>query len=157
MLIGYKWRVYRKMISTWSERIAIHLDATKDECLKAIGILEEDGKNAKYPLTANLILNLKNRLILLIASINRAIQDEDDDDMHYYINLEDRAWAMYLMTKDMEDKLLPITMDIEKHETVARLMLDFLIAGLNKCTMLEKLPNDSAYIMGEKDRRKKGI
>lgn len=138
------------MISTWSERIAIHLDATKDECLKAVGILEEDGSNAKYPLTANLIFNLKHRLILLIASINRAIQDEDDDKMHYYINLEDRAWALYLMTRDMEDKLLPITMGIEKHETVARLMLDFLIAGLNKCNMLEKLPNDNAYMLDER-------
>jgi hypothetical protein len=129
------------MIPNWNYQIEKYLDITKDECLKTITVLEEDTKGVKCSLTSNMVFNLKHRLILLIASINMAIEDQDNPDKtYYYINLEDRSHALYLITMGMSNRIIPLTIDIIKNENILRLILDNMIIGMERLPAMERTP-----------------
>jgi hypothetical protein len=129
------------MIPNWNYQIEKYLDITKDECLKTITVLEEDTKGVKCSLTSNMVFNLKHRLILLIASINMAIEDQDNPDKtYYYINLEDRSHALYLITMGMSNRIIPLTTDIIKNENILRLILDNMIIGMERLPAMERTP-----------------
>jgi hypothetical protein len=129
------------MIPNWNYQIEKYLDITKDECLKTITVLDEDTKGVKCSLTSNMVFNLKHRLILLIASINMAIEDQDNPDKtYYYINLEDRSHALYLITMGMSNRIIPLTTDIIKNENILRLILDNMIIGMERLPAMERTP-----------------
>ena len=129
------------MIPNWNYQIEKYLDITKDECLKTITVLDEDTKEVRCSLTSNMVFNLKHHLILLIASINRAIEDKDNPNKtYYYINLEDRSHALYLITMGMSNRISPLTIDIKKNENILRLILDNMIVGMERMPTMERTP-----------------